>query len=68
MDSIVTKGAVLNAATTRAARGFEEGVPSHVNVWPVTAEAGCGIPEGRVDKGRIRGRVESPVPVALTFI
>ena len=53
MDSIVTKGAVLNAATARAARGFEEGVPSHVNVWPVTAEAGCGIPEGRVDKGRV---------------
>ena len=54
MDSIVNEGAVLNAATPRAARGFEEGVRSHVdNVWPVTTEAGCGIPEGRVDKGRV---------------
>jgi len=51
MDSVVTEGAVLHAATARASRDFEEGVRSLVDVWPVTAETGCGIPEGRVDKG-----------------
>ena len=53
MDSVVTEGAVRNAPTARAARDFEEGVRSLVDVWPVTAEASCGIPEGRVDKGRV---------------
>jgi len=50
VESVVTEGTVIDAATAGAVSDSEEGVCSVADVWPVAPEAGCGRPERRVDK------------------